>query len=409
MSHHLTRSRSLRAVIIFAAGGFGFAAGNVVLAMVMPPADFGVVALVLALNQFSLTIGTFGMEVIVNRHRPRVNGTFTAYLLVAATTTSLIVAVVAGYYYKLSVPVMVFLFVMVVASTTNRVIAAVFQEDRRISGSLFLLQIHNYTLLLAAGVVVLLPRWGAALIVGVVASGYVCTASWGWWHVRRTMSTDRQAVSVRLLLSEGAAIVGLSVAVQTLFQFERLAIPKIGSMEMLATYAVLAAIAGSPYRMIQLGNSFTLLPSLRAATDGNAARAVIRSETITAAIAAAGSSLVVIVGAPLVFHFLLHDKYVIGWELLAVMIAIGLARVWEGFSSTIVSALGSATRMAQLSLVSWISLAIALAGAIGGRAYGLLGILCGMQLAWLTLAGAGTWLALRSFRERFELAGASEV
>jgi hypothetical protein len=282
----------------------------------------------------------------------------------------------------------------------------VFQEDGRIGGSLLLLQIHNYTLLIAAGLVVFMGRWGAAVVIGVVAAGYVCSASWGWWHVRRTMTAGRKAISVRLLLSEGAAIVGLSVAVQTLFQFERLAIPKIGSMEMLATYAVLAAVAGSAYRMIQLGNSFTLLPSIRAATDRRSARAVIRSESITAALAAGASSVVVIVGAPLVFHYLLHDKYVIGWELLAVMIAIGLARVWEGFSSTIVSALGSATRMAQLSLVSWISLAIALAGAIGGRGYGLLGILCGMQLAWLTLAAAGTWLALRSFSERFGASGA---
>lgn len=399
----------MRAVVIFAAGGFGFAAGNIVLAMVMPPADFGLVALALALNQFSLTIGTLGMEVIVNRHRPRIDGTFTAYLLVAATTTSAIVAGLAGYYYQLSMPLMLFLFVMVVASTTNRVMAAVFQEDRRIGGSLFLLQIHNYTLLIAAGGVVLLPRAGAALIVGVVALGYVCTASWGWWHVRQNMSAERQPVSVRLLLSEGAAIVGLGAAVQALFQFERLAIPKIGSMEMLATYAVLAAIAGSPYRMIQLGNSYTLLPTLRAATDRNGARAVLRNESITAAVAAAASSVLVIVGAPLVFHFLLHDKYVIGWQLLAVMIAIGLARVWEGFSSTVVAALGTATRMAQLSLVSWISLAIALAGAIGGRTYGLLGILCGMQLAWLTLAGAGTWLALHSFKEHFGLDGILEA
>jgi O-antigen/teichoic acid export membrane protein len=407
MTRHLLRSRSLRAAIIFAAGGFGFAAGNIVLAMVMPVADFGLVALALALNQFSLTIGTFGMEVIVNRHRPRVDRVFSTYLIGVATSTSAIVAVVAGYYYKLPITLTLLLFLMVVASAVNRVIAAVFQEDRRIAGSLLLLQIHNYTLLIAAGLVVFMSGLGAALVVGVVALGYVCSASWGWWHVRRTMTAERNAISVRLLLREGAAIVGLSVAVQTLFQFERLALPKIGSMEMLATYAVLAAVAGSAFRMIQLGNSFTLLPSIRAATDARAAHAVIRSESITAAIAAVASSLVVILATPLVFHYLLHDKYVIGWELIGVMIAIGLARVWGGISSTIVSALGTATRMAQLSLVSCVSLAIALAGAVGGRSYGLLGILCGMLVAWLALAAAGTWLALRSFKDRFGVAGVS--
>jgi O-antigen/teichoic acid export membrane protein len=277
----------------------------------------------------------------------------------------------------------------------------VFQEDGKATGALGLLQVHNYTLLIAAGFVGLLARGGAALVIGVVALGYACTASWGYWHVRRNTGRSRKAVSVRLLLSEGAAIVGLSVAVQTLFQFERLAIPKFGSMEMLATYAVLAAVAGSAYRMIQMGNSFTLLPGLRAAPHRQAARAVIRSESITAAIAAAASTVLVMVGGPLVFHYLLHDKYRIGWPLLAVMVAIGLARVWEGFSSTIVAALGDTTRMAQLSVASWVSLGVALAGALIGSAHGLFGILCGMQAAWLVLAAAGTWIARLSFSERF--------
>jgi O-antigen/teichoic acid export membrane protein len=394
---------------VFAAGGFGFAGGNIVLAMVMPPAEFGIVALALALNQFTLTIGTFGMEVIVNRHRPLIDRTFRNYLMTAATTTSGIVAVAAGYTYGLSRWLVLVLFTMVVASTINRVVAAMFQEDRKTGGALFLLQIHNYTLLIAAGAVGILGHGGAILVIAVVAFSYVCTASWGWFHARKTMAFDRKAIGVRLMLREGAAIVGLSVAVQTLFQFERLVIPKVSSMEVLATYAVLAAVAGSAYRMIQLGNSFTLLPSLRAAADRSAALGVLRSESITAAIATVASSVLLAVVAPLIFHYLLHDKYVVGWPLLAVMIAIGLARVWEGFSSTIVSALGSATRMAQLSLVSWVSLVIALIGAIVGRNYGLVGILCGMQLAWSILAAAGTWLAIGSFKDRFGQVHAAPV
>jgi hypothetical protein len=57
--------------------------------------------------------------------------------------------------------------------------------------------------------------------------------------------------------------------------------------------------------------------------------------------------------------------------------------------------------MAQLSILSWVSLGVALGGAIVGARFGLLGILCGMQAAWLILAAAGTWLAIRSFKDRF--------
>jgi hypothetical protein len=400
MLRHLSRSRSLRAAFVFAAGGFGFAAGNVVLALVLPAAVFGLVALSLALNQFSLTIGTFGLEVIVNRHRPQIDRRFSAYLLSTATLTSALVAFGAGIYYRLSAVLVLLLFLMVIASTVNRVMAAAFQEDGRHTAALVLLQIHNYTLLLAAAAVGLAAPRSAEFVIGLVGFGYLCTAIWGWLRVRASMG-ERRRVGVRLLLREGAAILGLSGAVQTLFQFERLAIPKLGSMEMLATYAVLAAVAGSAFRMIQLGNAFTLLPSLRRAGSPVAAWSVIRSEAITAAAAAAGSSLLVLAGAPLVFHYLLRDKYPIGWALLGAMLAIGWARVWEGFSSTIVAALGDARRMAQLSALSGCSLAIALGGAILARSAGLLGILCAVQCAWLTLAAAGTWLARRCFEERF--------
>jgi O-antigen/teichoic acid export membrane protein len=168
------------------------------------------------------------------------------------------------------------------------------------------------------------------------------------------MTDGRSRISIRLLLSEGASVVGLNVAVQLLFQFERLVIPKIGSMQMLATYAVLAAVAGSAFRMIQLGNSFTLLPRIRAAPDAASARKVIVHEIITAFFVAVAASVGIVLLSPVIFHYVLHDKYPIGTALLAVAIAMGLVRVWEGFSTTIVSALGSPRRLAQLSGVSWV-------------------------------------------------------
>ena len=70
-------------------------------------------------------------------------------------------------------------------------------------------------------------------------------------------------------------------------------------------------------------------------------------------------------------------------------------------SRTIVSALGTPTRLAQLSIVGWISLACAVVGVVLGSRNGLLGVLYGTLAAWVLLAGAGTWLAVRSLQERF--------
>jgi hypothetical protein len=123
---------------------------------------------------------------------------------------------------------------------------------------------------------------------------------------------------------------------------------------------------------------------------------------VTAALVTLLSTLAIAVIGPLAFHYLLHDRYVIGWGLLSVAIAMGVVRVWEGFSTTIVSALGEPRRLAQLSAISWVSLGVALIGVIIGSRYGLQGVLYGTLAAWIVLAAGGTWLALISFAERFQ-------
>jgi len=395
------RSQSLRAAVMFAGGGLGFAVGNIVLAMVLPSEQFGDVALLLALNQFCLTFGTLGMETVLNRHRPPVDWRLGGPVLSAAGLSAAAAAAIATRYYGLSGSVAGILFVLVAASTVNRVGSALFQEQRKVGMALGLLQIHNYTLLLASGAVLLVNERKASLVLGVVAAGYLLTAFWGWWHAHRTLTGQRSAVPAALMLREGLAVVGLNVAVQTLFQFERLAIPKVGDMAMLGTYAVLAAVAGSPYRMIQLGNSFTLLPRMRAAPDAVTARAVIGAELAMAAIVSVVSSGAVLLLAPWIFASLLHGKYVIGPQLLAVAIAIGLVRVWEGFSTTIVAALGDSRGMARMSVLGWLSLAVAGVGVLVGSRDGLVGILCGVLAAWVVLAASGSALAYISFQRRF--------
>ena len=103
----LLKSDSLRSAIGFAAGGAGFAAGNILLARVMSPQGFGVVALVLALNQFGVTFGPFGLEVVANRHRPRVGRRLGLLALAFATVTGIVAALIAYGYYGLSAGIVV--------------------------------------------------------------------------------------------------------------------------------------------------------------------------------------------------------------------------------------------------------------------------------------------------------------
>jgi O-antigen/teichoic acid export membrane protein len=397
----LLKSDSLRSAIGFAAGGAGFAAGNILLAKVMLPESFGVVALVLALNQFGVTFGPFGLEIVANRHRPRVGRRLGSLALTFATATGIGAAAIAYWYYGLAAGVVVLLVPMVMGSATGRVCSALFQGEHRFRSAMVLSQASNGILLIIALLALGLSLDSERFILVLMALGYVITSGVGWLVAYRTVNDGRQELGLDVAFKEGTAALGIGVGVEILSQFERLAIPKVGSVGMLGTYAVLAAVAGSPFRMIRIGTSFSLVPRLRAATSAAEARAVIGRESLTALLMAAASSLAVVLIAPLVFNALLKGKYAIGWSLIAATIIVGLAKIWESFSTAITVACGTPRSMAIISVLAWICLAIAAGAMIIGARYGLLGILYGVGGAWALLAAGGSYLAVVSLRARF--------
>ena len=408
MIARLLKSESLRSAAGFAAGGAGFAAGNILLARVMTPERFGVVALVLALNQFGLTFGPIGMEVVANRHRPRVGRRLALYSLGTAAVTGIIAAAIAALYYGLSPWIAALLMAMVVGSATNRVCVSLFQGDHRLRPAMALSQVSNYVLLLAAGLCIALSATSSEFVVSCMTASFLLSSALGWWVASRSVNGGRHEIRFDLALREGLAALGVGVGVQLLMQFERFAIPKVGSMPMLGTYAVLAAVAGSPFRMIQMGNSFTMLPRLRSVTSATAARAVILRETMTAAAVSVVSTIVILVAAPFVFQNLLQGKFKYEVELIVATIVVGIIKVWSGFATTVTTACGSSRLLLSISVLTWMCLMVAAAAVVFGSRYGLVGILYGVGAAWGVLAAAGTYLAIASFRSRFGTGSRSE-
>jgi O-antigen/teichoic acid export membrane protein len=400
----LLRSDSLRSAIGFAAGGAGFAAANILLAKVMSPQGFGVVALVLALNQFGVTFGPFGLEVVANRHRPRVGRRLGLLSVALAAVTGIVAAVIAYWYYGLPAGIVVLLLPMVMGSATGRVCSALFQGEHLFNSAMILSQASNYILLFIALLALGFSLATESFVLISMAAGYVIVSALGWWVAYRTVNEGRREIHFPMAFSEGAAALGIGVGVEILSQFERLAIPKVGSVEMLGTYAVLAAVAGSPFRMIKIATSFSLLPRLRAVSSAAEARAVIVRESFTALSMAVASSVGIVLVAPLVFNTLLKGKYQIGFSLIGATIVVGLAKIWESFSTAVTMSCGSPRSMAIISALAWICLAMAAGAMALGARFGLLGILYGVGSAWVLLAAGGTYLAVVSLRARFAAA-----
>jgi O-antigen/teichoic acid export membrane protein len=400
----LLKSDSLRSAIGFAAGGAGFAAANILLAKVMSPQGFGVVALVLALNQFGVTFGPFGLEVVANRHRPRVGRRLGLLSVALAAVTGIVAAVIAYWYYGLPAGIVVLLLPMVMGSATGRVCSALFQGEHLFNSAMILSQASNYILLFIALLALGFSLATESFVLISMAAGYFIVSALGWWVAYRTVNEGRREIDFPLAFSEGAAALGIGVGVEILSQFERLAIPKVGSVEMLGTYAVLAAVAGSPFRMIKIATSFSLLPRLRAVSSAAEARAVIVRESFTALSMAVASCVGIALVAPLVFNTLLKGKYQIGFSLIGATIVVGLAKIWESFSTAVTMSCGSPRSMAIISALAWFCLAMAAGAMAIGARFGLLGILYGVGSAWVLLAAGGTYLAVVSLRARFAAA-----
>ena len=195
-------------------------------------------------------------------------------------------------------------------------------------------------------------------------------------------------------LLEGLSLLGITAAALILMQMERLLTPRLLTLEDLATFAVAATLIGSPFRMLQMGAGYTLLPRLSTASTAEERRQLVRREAAAIVIiGAAGAAAHPVRGtlgrrtAPRrqVPPFDGADDRRTGQR--------GVKLV-DGFATTMVWALGSPRQLAMLNWVSWTCAGVGLVGAWVGSRWGLMGLMYGVTLGWLGRgAVAGTLAA----------------
>jgi len=397
------RSPALWSALVFAAGGVGFAAGNLLLARVLPEEEYGRVALFLGLVQIGIVVGPIGMDTVINRHHLGASSWLLSRVSLTSAAVGVVLALVAWGFYGFDAALAGVLALTSFSAAVNRVAGALFQSRSKFGFSLFLILIHNWIVLVAVPVV-LFYRRVALPVAFTVAIGYVTMAVIGWrkgFEARHAAGTSTAAaVPTRTLWQEAFAAVGLQVAVGAFFQLDRLLIPHALSIRDLAVYAVVSSIAASPFRMLQTGLGFALLPRLKAAENRAAIHRLIRHEAFVAAVISAAAAIAVLVLTPWVLSAVLDNRYAFSASLLHALIVVGFVRVWGGLAGAVVSALGTARQLAMLNVYSWLALAIATVGAFVARDFGLTGVVYGMGAGWLARALAGTSMGWRAVKVR---------
>jgi O-antigen/teichoic acid export membrane protein len=190
--------------------------------------------------------------------------------------------------------------------------------------------------------------------------------------------------------------VGLLASVLLLHYLERLVIPGLLGLEQLATFAVVATLVGSPYRVLHAGIAYALMPRMRAESTVEGRNRLLRSELkLVAALGVGGGAVLAGLALPLI-HLLYGDKYRVGFLLVVAIALVGVIRLLYAVASATVGAIGDSQQLRVFNAAGWAGTATAAVGAVLFSVYGLVGVVGGAALGWVLRLAAATVLARRA-------------
>jgi O-antigen/teichoic acid export membrane protein len=393
----LWRSATLRSVAVLGLSGLGFAVANLVLARVLPTEEYALVTLVVALVNVGYPLAAAGVDGVVNRRRLEAGPPLLRRLMHASVPVALVFTTIGLVGYETSLPVALMILLCTMAGGALLVAGGQFQTEQRFGISLALNQSPNLMLLLAAGGVLAAGSHRADTALAVWTAGFLAAASVGWSLLFRERHLKPHR-SVEFPWSEALSIAGLAAAGLLLIQLERLLLPHLLPLEDLAKYGVLAAIAGSLFRVLQMGVGYSLLPRLRAAPGVVERRRLLFKEARLVVAVATMGSIFIWVATPRIEHWFLGGKYHLSAALVLAAVVTGFAKVLNGFAQSAISALAEPRELHVVAVLGWVSVVVAALGAVAGARWGLPGVIYGVGLGWVMRASVGMFLAARHLR-----------
>jgi O-antigen/teichoic acid export membrane protein len=390
-------SPTIRTAGVYGVAGAGFALANLILARELPPAEYAIVTLVVALVNVGFALAPAGIDGMVNRRHLEAGPRLLRRTLLAAGMTGAAFALIGALAYHTSAALTAMIFLSVAAGGALIVAAAQFQSERRFALSLTLFQSPNLVMLLAAAITVAAGVREAWLALLIMTLGWFPGAILGW----STLFRERHAKAHRSAdfpWGEALSFAGVQATGLILIQLERLVLPHVLPLHDLATYGVLAAIAGSLFRVLQMGVGYTMVPRLRAAADVRQRRRIVGKEARAVGGIVLLGSLAIWIVTPLIEQWFLAGKYHLSAALVLAAVVNGVAKVLNAFTKSAVSALGTARELSFINLMGWVSVAIALIAATVGARWGLAGVIYGVALGWLVRSASTFLVAVRHLR-----------
>jgi O-antigen/teichoic acid export membrane protein len=315
-------------------------------------------------------------------------------VLLTCALVAALLTVASIYSYDFTIFNASILFIICWGCGMNRFASAVYQSRQDFRKSQWITQIHNGIFLLIAAVTFSLSLNTALPAFVTIAAAYVLVPSLVWARISSELASSTALNRTDdIKWDEGYSIVATALAIVFLTQLERLSIPSLLGEHELATFAVLAAIVGGPFRVLQIGIRYTLLPRLSGARNKHEIRQILVRDAIIAGIAVGLASLAIAIVTPWLMRVFFAEKYSIGAGLISAALIGGTGKVFSSISAVVTTSLGEKKTLQRLNYWSWISLAVAIASAVVCSSFGLTGLVYGVSVGWYLYLCAGLALS----------------
>jgi len=397
MLRALYESASLRAAAVLGLGGLAFTLGNLIFARVLPAQEYGVVSLVVGIVAVAGLAAPLGLDLVIGRRGLLLDAQLRRAIPGIASVVAVATIAVSATFYRLEPSILVCVGVATFAAGLMQASAAHFQGQQRFGPATWIVQLSNWTLLVAAVLTVVLNVDSAVEACGLIA---LTTAAGGAvsWIVAGRVTTGSAQPAPRALMGEALPLLSIHVCNAVFLQLERLLLAPVAGVQALALFGVVAALVASPFRMLQMAVLYTVIPSLRQATGVEERRRLLRREMLLVTAVIATGSVAIWYIAPPLAHWFLAGRYDLSDALMCAALVSGALKLCSAFATGTVIALSEEKGLKTLSLVSWATIALSVVAAFVAAPWGLVGVLYGISTGWLVRSAIAAWMAMPHLR-----------
>jgi len=396
MLRALYKSASLRAAAVLGFGGLAFTLGNLVFARVLPAGEYGVVSLVIGIVAVAGLAAPLGLDLVMGRRGLLLDPRLRRAIAGIATLAAVVTVAVSAVFYHLGLALLLCIFVATVSCGLMQAGAAHFQGQRQFGPATWIIQLSNWTLLIAALLTAALGFNTAVAACGLLAVTSAAGGAIAWLVAGRHEASTQPPP--RALLGEGLSLMTIHTSNAVFLQLERLLLAPLAGVQALALFGVLAALVASPFRMLQMAVLFTLTPDLRHANGVEERRRILRREMLLVAGVLGVGSVVIWYAAPPLANWFLAGRYELGAGLMCAALVSGALKLCSAFATGTVIALSEEKGLRVLGVVSWATIGLSIAAAVVAVPWGLVGVLYGISTGWLVRSAIAAWMAIPHLR-----------